>query len=148
MPEVVRKLKDVRRLRGLEGLLFVVLSMGLSLGCEGPRTAWSAESRSPDGKMVATARAEETSGIGTGNPGTFVYLNWAVGSQSSTLILGLLPQQPGIVRVEMNWLTATHLELTYRGQMTVDFQAVRCHGIEISVRELSGDTGGAGSNTQ
>ena len=48
----------------------------------------------------------------------------------------------------MNWLTATHLELTYRGDSTLDFQAVRCHGIEISVRELSGSTGGAGGNMQ
>ncbi len=125
-----------------------MFSIVLSPGCEGPRTLWSAESRSPDGKMVATARAEGTSGIGTGNPGTFVYLNWAVGSQSPTIILALLPQQPGIVRVGMNWLTATHLELTYRGDSTLDFQAVRCHGIEISVRELSGSTGGAGGNMQ
>jgi hypothetical protein len=39
----------------------------------------------------------------------------------------------------MNWLTPTHLELTYKGRRTLDFEAVKCHGVDISVRELSGD---------
>src|ERR1700693_1556496 len=69
-------------------ILLLIFGVCVSLSsCEGPKTTWSAESRSPDGKMVATARTIETSGIGTGDPGTFVYLNWTAGSQSTTIIL-------------------------------------------------------------
>jgi hypothetical protein len=105
-------------------------------GCDSP-TTWSSESRSPDGKMIATARTDQTSGIGTGNPGTFVFLNWTTGSQSPTIILALGPDAPGNANVGMTWLTPKHLELTYEGPRTLDFEAVRAHGVDISVRDLS-----------
>jgi hypothetical protein len=44
------------------------------------------------------------------------------------------------ISVEMKWLTPTHLELTYKGHRTLDFQAVKCFGVDISVRDLSGGT--------
>ena len=47
------------------------------------------------------------------------------------------PAGPDGMKVWMNWLTPTHLELTYKGQRTFDFQAVRCDGIDISVRDVS-----------
>jgi hypothetical protein len=120
-----------------DGILLLAFGICISvLGCEGPKIGWSAESRSPDGKMVATVRAEETSGIGTGDPGTSVYLNWTTGSQSPTIILFLVPKQPGIIKVGMNWLDPTHLELTYSGHAIVDFEAVKCHSVGISVREI------------
>jgi hypothetical protein len=128
------------RVRNFDVLL-LLLSVCLALSaCEGPRTTWSAESRSPNGRMIATARADETSGIGTGDPGTSVYLDWTSGSQPTTIILSLLPPQRGITKVGMNWLASRHLELTYSGDVTVDFQAIRCHGVEISVRVLSEGT--------
>jgi hypothetical protein len=89
--------------------------------------------------MVVTARTIQTSGIGTGDPGTFVYLNWTTGSQSPTIILAFTdaPNEPGSMSVGMNWLTPKHLELTYKGPRTLDFEAVKCHGVDISVRDLS-----------
>jgi len=42
--------------------------------------------------------------------------------------------------VEMKWITPTHLDLAYKGQRTLDFQAVKCAGIDISVRDVSGGT--------
>jgi hypothetical protein len=95
--------------------------------------------------MVATGRAEETSGIGTGDPGTSVYLNWTTGSQSPTIILFLVPKQPGAIKVGMNWLDPTHLELTYSGHAIVDFEAVKCHSVDISVREVPMPNAGAAS---
>ena len=108
-------------------------------GCDGPKTTWSAESRSPDGKMIATAETIQTSGIGTGDPGTRVYLNWTKGSQPPTIILAFTEGPPGPdgMKVGMNWLTPNHLELTYKGRRELDFEAVKCHGIDISVRDLS-----------
>jgi len=120
--------------------LLILAICFLFAGCEGPKTAWSAESRSPDGRWIATAQAVETNGIGIGDPGTFVSLNWTSGSQPPRLILALAPSlsssQRGITKVGMNWLTPTHFELTYSGEMAVEFQAIRCDGVEISVRRL------------
>jgi hypothetical protein len=92
--------------------------------------------------MIATARTIQTSGIGTGNPGTFVFLNWTTGSQSSTTILAFHdgPNEPGGMNVGINWLTPTHLELTYKGRRAFDFQAVKCDGVDISVRDLASTT--------
>ena len=110
-------------------------------GCKGSETTWSAEVRSPDGSLFASARTVEQSGFGTGAIGTAVYLNWTKGSQSPMLILAFSdgPAGPDGMKVGMKWLTPTHLELTYKGQRTLDFQAVRCAGIDISVRDVSSE---------
>ena len=46
----------------------------------------------------------------------------------------------GITNVEMNWVTASHLEVTYKGHATLQFQVVKYAGIDISVRDLSNMT--------
>ena len=93
--------------------------------------------------MVVQGRTIEPSGIGTGNIGTFVYLNWTRGSQSPTIILAFLDEsdEPGDKSVGVNWLSSSHLELTYEGPRTIDFQAVKAHGIDITVRELPRNAG-------
>ena len=40
----------------------------------------------------------------------------------------------------MNWLTPTHLELAYKGNQTVVFQAIKWVDIDITVRNLSSPT--------
>ena len=143
-PKGIEQMAGLLRLRNFDVLLLLFSACLALSACEGPRTAWSAESRSPDGRWIATAQAVETNGIGIGDPGTFVSLNWTSGSQPPRLILALSPSlsssQRGSTKVGMNWLTPTHLELTYSGKMTVDFQAIRCDGVEISVRVLSEGT--------
>ena len=132
-------------------ILLLIFGVCVSISsCHGPKTTWSAESRSPDGKMIATAHTVQTSGIGTGDPGTRVYLNWTTGSQPPTIILAFTegPDEPGSMNVGMNWLTPKHLELTYKGRRMLDFQAVKCHGVDISVRDLSEETGLEGSRTR
>jgi len=88
--------------------------------------------------MIATARTVANSGFGTGGIWTAVYLNWTTGSQPPTKILELAdgPKAPGDTVVGMKWLTPTHLELTYKGNGSLGFQAVKWAGVEISVREL------------
>lgn len=117
------------------GAALLILSLS---GCDGPKASWTAEARSPDGKMVAQARTIEPSGIGTGDIGTFVDLNWTNGSQKPTTILAFADgsDYPGDEHVEMTWLTPTHLSLTYKGQRTVEFEATTCHGVEITVRSI------------
>ena len=127
--------------KGIWLLIFGVCVSASS--CDGPKTTWSAESRSADGKMVVRARTIQPSGIGTGNIGTFVDLNWTNGSQSPTIILAFSDgsDEPGDKNVEMKWVSPTHLDLTYRETRTIDFQAVKAHGIDISVRQLPSSAG-------
>jgi hypothetical protein len=70
---------------------------------------------------------------------TKVYLRWATGSRTDTSVLELADASdaPVDTQVEMNWLTPTHLELTFKGNQTVVFQAIKWFGIDISVRDLS-----------
>lgn len=124
----------------LKAILFLTFGACVFMsGCKASPT-WSAESRSPDGKMIAMADAFENGGFVAPGPGaTFVYLNWTTGSQPKMLILAFSEgQEP---KVGINWLTPTHLEVTYRGQRTIDFQAIKYAGVEISVRDLASQAG-------
>jgi hypothetical protein len=108
-------------------------------GCETSRKSWSAESRSPDGKYIAHAERVQTNGMGVGDPQTFVFLNWTAGSQSPALILSFEEgenESDESMSVGMNWLTPTHLEVTYRRHRTFTFEAVTWYGVEISMREV------------
>jgi hypothetical protein len=119
------------------------LTCVLLLGCRGSQTIWTAEVRSPDGQMLASARTIAQSGFGTGYVGTIVYLNWTTGSQPPMEILGLSDKSetPGDIGVEMHWLTPIHLELAYKGdRQSIDFQAVKFAAINISVHDLSSKT--------
>lgn len=88
--------------------------------------------------MIATARTDVRSGLAINSIETFVYLNWTKGPQPPMLILDLgdATVAPADTKVEMKWLTPTHLELTYGGNQTIGFQAVKWASVDISVREL------------
>ncbi len=122
-------------------LLLTFVSCLLMSGCGGSETIWSAESRSPDGKVLATARTDATKGGLSilSNTDTRVYLKWATGSRTDTSVLELADASdaPVDTQVEMNWLTPAHLELTFKGNQTLIFQAIRWFGIDISVCDLS-----------
>lgn len=116
-------------------VFFLILTVCVCLaGCKAAPT-WSAESQSPDGKMVAKAEAFTNSGFASPGPSTaFVYLNQTAGSEKATLIFAFSEGPSDDMRVKMDWLSPTHLELTYEGHRTIDFQAVRYAGVDISVR--------------
>lgn len=127
-------------LRGL--VLMLVAALCLSVcGCKNPQSVWTAESKSPDGKMVATAQAFANGGFGvSGSPATFVYLNWATGSQKPKEILELSNESdtPEGESVGITWVSPTRLELTYRkGKQEIDFQAVKFLNVDISVTDVS-----------
>ena len=119
----------------------LMLAMCFHVGCWGPRTIWFAESRSPDGKVLAKARAVATNGGLSiqSITDTKVYLKWATGSSMDTLVLELADASdaPVDTQLEMRWLTPNHLELTFKGNQTIVFQAIRWFGIDISLRDLS-----------
>ena len=125
-------------------LLLVFTVCSITCGCRKSQTIWSAEARSTDGKMIATARAFANGGFGiSGVPSTFVYLNWTTGSQKpmEILCLGNESDTSDDAAVGMNWLAQSHLELTYKSnRQHIDFQAVKFAGVDISVRDLSSGT--------
>ncbi len=52
------------------------------------------------------------------------------------LIFALSEGRPDGMQVRMNWLSPTRLELTYRGEHTIDFQAIRYAGVDIIFQEV------------
>jgi hypothetical protein len=41
------------------------------------------------------------------------------------------------INLTMKWATPSHLDVTYNGLASLDFQAVKCGGVEISVKVVS-----------
>jgi hypothetical protein len=116
-----------------------------SSGCRDVPTTWSAEALSPDGRWLATARSQQWGGPGTAYDATTVSLKLNKGSQPPTQVL-VFSHQYATMNLRMEWVTPTHLEVAYGesgrpgDQVSLDFQAVKCAGIDISVRHLSGET--------
>jgi hypothetical protein len=52
------------------------------------------------------------------------------------LLLDYQAAYPSEANVKMIWLTPSHLEMAYNTHADINFQAVKCAGIDISVREL------------
>lgn len=119
-------------------LLLIAGAFALVSGCR-TKPGWTAEAQSPDGKMIATARTFENGGFGTDFTATTVDLNFTKGKQSPMEILAFSngPAGPDGMKVGMNWLSPTHLELTYKGARPIDFQAVRYYGVDITVRDVA-----------
>jgi hypothetical protein len=118
--------------------LLAIGACAFTSSCKSSETIWSAEAKSPDGKVVASVRAVlRNKGLSIiSGVDTYVYLNWAGDRRPSMLILSLADgsDNPVDTNVEMKWLTPTHLELTYNGNQTVDFEAIKWAAVDISVR--------------
>ena len=120
--------------------LFGLLSILLLVGCQDSAVIWSAKSLSPDGHWLASARTDQYGGPGTASVQTTVYLKWLNGTQPPVQILEFTNASAypsGSTTVAMNWRSQTHLEVTYNGNATLNFQAVKCGNITISVRDIS-----------
>ena len=129
-------------------ILFLTLGLCVVLsGCKKDPPVSSAASKSPDGKLVATEYTFANSGFGGGPPTTFVYLSGVAGSQSPMLILSLTGGSDVAVlaNVEMKWLNSTHLELKYKENQSVDFQAIKWGNVDISLRYGGSEPPQAGS---
>jgi len=131
--------------------LILILGVLLLSGCAAP-TVWKAEVRSPDGHYVAIASTVQNGGFGSASIDTRVYLEQANVRGTRTRVLSFSCNGPvprpynldnkanagGTIGLQMKWLTPTHLEVTYEGRDgTLDFQAVKYQGIDISLRNLS-----------
>ena len=122
----------------------------LEVGCAAP-TVWKAEVPSPDGAWIAIGRTIQSGGYGTGSITTSVSLAHVNLSQAPTQVLEFACSGPvpkpyvldnvanagGTINLNMQWVTPSHLEVTYNGHADLYFEAVKYAGIDISVRNLS-----------
>jgi hypothetical protein len=122
--------------------LVIIGVCALASGCRNYDVIWSAESRSPDGYWLATAREERGGGFGNAYDSASVYLKQIKSSRPPVEILefsvGSLASQSGKLNLTMKWGSPSHLDVTYNGHAaTLDFQVVKSAGIDISVQDLS-----------
>jgi hypothetical protein len=99
-------------------------------------TIWSTAVQSPDGRWLAMAVTKQHSGPGNALLQTTVLLRRTKGSKEPIEIM-LFTQDDKFIDLKLVWLTGSHLEVTYKQPATIDFQVVKCGGVDISVRDLS-----------
>lgn len=128
------------RLRKTVTLLVTAISF--FCGCRDVGTTWSAQVRSPDGKWIALARSEQWGGPGGAADATRVYLKWTKGDVAPIEILAF-SHEYATMSLKMEWLDPQHLIVTYgpsgkpADKVNLNFQAVRCSDVSISLREAS-----------
>jgi hypothetical protein len=112
----------------------------IATSCNDVQIVSSADSRSPDGRWLATSRTEQHGGPGTAGIQTVVFLKQANDPRPPTQIL-LFDHDPESqvvnIGVKMKWLTPSHLDVTYIGPAALDFEVVRYSNVEISVESRS-----------
>ena len=115
----------------------IVLSMA---GCKSAtETVWSADTQSSDHAWLAIAHRENTTGPGINAQYMIVQMKQANipdGKRVEVLVLdeGGEPTRD----LKMAWETPSHLHVTYRGNPTVLFQAVKAFGMDVQVERLPG----------
>jgi hypothetical protein len=116
-----------------------LLAVGIVGGCgSATQTVWSVESKSPDGRWVATAKTDQTSGPANAFAYTEVELKSATRSDSAVTILGFPAESLGNSNTapELEWIASRHLQVSFRCTPKFDTHVIRYAGIEISVREM------------
>jgi hypothetical protein len=105
-------------------------------GCKDSAVIYSEEAKSPDGRWLASVSTEQYGGPGTAHLETTVYLKWVLSSTPPIEILSFSNNSAypaGATKVKMNWVTPSHLNVVYNRNATLDFQAVKCADVSISV---------------
>ncbi|MGC2657720.1 MAG: hypothetical protein WA324_07060 [Bryobacteraceae bacterium] len=128
-----------------QALLWLMIGSCVALSsCRDDGTiVWSEAVHSPDGRWLVSADTRQWSGPGTAYVGTSVYLKSIGSSRPAVELLEFSDPSAypmGVTRVKMTWLTPTHLDVTYGSQSTLDFQVVKCQGIEITVQAQTRDS--------
>jgi hypothetical protein len=139
-----------RTLIYMAALLVTIAACGVEFGCRRDTTIWKAEVRSPDGLWVATARTEQNGGFGTASLETIVSLRGTNSANPPIDVLQFACDGPaaqpyvlsdanagGTINLKMNWVTSSHLEVTYDGHANLHFQVVRIGDVQISARDVS-----------
>lgn len=135
--------KGISALMCMAIVLLTMLGGGLLVGCKNGATIWSSQVPSPDGQWTSKAQTDQYSGPGNAGLVTTVYLKRVKGPQKPVVILAV-EQNSKSIGLKMNWVTPANLKITYNQPVSVDFEAIKCGGINISVRDLSNSTTSSG----
>lgn len=112
-------------------------------GCRAVETIWTAESRSPDGTSIATARRVEIDGPGINDLSTAVDLKRTIYGNPPENVATFDQDQVGLydaakLNLAMNWVTPSRLDITYNSRAgTLTYQVALYAGIYITVHDTS-----------
>ncbi len=127
-----------RRFLRAMGSLVIVASATLVSACRDKgKTVWAQEVASPDGHWRAIAATKQWSGPGAAYVATTVHLLSRPGDGEPIEILAFSNQTAyplGITSVKMEWASSKHLAVTYGRRATLDFQVIKCGGLDISAQ--------------
>lgn len=137
----MREPPTVPRSWAFNGILCILFGSAIFFsGCRGDvQTVWSAQVRSPDGKWIAIGRTDQHGGPGNAAVVTGVFLAPALKPSDEHLMLnffGDFPKDKGGISLTMQWLTPSHLQVTFNRHPDLNYQVVKYGDIEISVRDL------------
>ncbi len=108
------------------------------VGCGSDQaTIWSAKSASPNGQLTASASTTQIAGPGNNWVGTSVYLEQTKVARP-LLVLSFSNESAypaGVTALTLHWLSNSQLDVTYRNGATIDFQAVKALGVDISIHQ-------------
>ena len=120
-------------------------------GCRSDPTVWRTELLSPDRAWLAVARTDQYGGFGSAYVDTVVSLKKLDGNVNRGKPFDVLEYPDGGpirksyllsdenagggVNLKMKWISASHLEINYSGNIDPDLQVVRFAGVDITLRQ-------------
>ena len=119
-------------------LLLVLVGSSLLVGCyEDKGEMPIKEVQSPDNHYTASVFTHINAGFGTGFVWTQVTLKQK-GESKGLDILGFsnnATYRDGVTPLDIRWETPHHLKVSYKGNPTIDFQSIKCAGVEITLEQ-------------
>jgi hypothetical protein len=106
--------------------------------CSAPNeTTWSAQSLSPDHAWLALAHSEHTNhGFGGESVWTIVEMKQNISNGAPVQVLEFDEGPDSVHDLKMNWPSPNHLDITYRGDPPITFQAIKAFGKDVTVERL------------
>ena len=122
-----------------KSILTIAASLLMSLvGChQANEVTWSVQTTSSDHAWLALAHSEHTNhGFGGESAWTIVEMKQNISSSKPVEVLEFEEGPNSVQDLKMNWPSPDHLDITYRGNPPITFQAIKAFGKQITVEKL------------
>ena len=124
----------------MKSIQHVMLAIGVIIialvGCNAQKTIWSAEVKSSDGAWLARAHTDNIDGPGINAQYTIVEMQQTFPNARPVEVLELDEGTSAVRDLRMNWISPSHLDITYRGNPEILFQAVIAFEKTVTVEHL------------
>ena len=124
------------RLRTARLMSYAICLIALTACKSATETSWTAQSKSPDGAFIAVSHTENTDGPGINAQYTEVEMRQTFDGAKPVTILTLDEGGEPVKNLTMNWVSPSHLHVSYGGNPTVLFEAVKAFGLDVSVQQV------------